>query len=283
MLIIGELINTSRKKIREAVEARDAAYIQQIAQEQEAAGANYLDVNCGNMVGQELEIMKWLVETIQQVTEMPLCIDSPDPAVLKVGLSLLKPGYQPMINSLSAEQKRYNAVIPLVKEYKAKIVALCIEDAGMPKTAEDRLRIATDLIQSLEQDGVRQCDIYLDPLIKPLSTNDRYGVEVLDAIRLLKAKFPEVHFTCGLSNISYGLPNRGILNRLFVVQTMTVGMDGYILNPTDKAMMGMVYASQALLGQDRFCAKYLKAHRKGLYEATPSLASPKTDIPVAAH
>ncbi|HEY3426085.1 MAG TPA: methyltetrahydrofolate cobalamin methyltransferase, partial [Negativicutes bacterium] len=86
-----------------------------------------------------------------------------------------------------------------------------------------------------------------------------------DAIRLIKNKFPAVHLTCGLSNISYGLPNRGVLNRLFVVQTMTAGMDGYILNPTDKAMMGGVYASMALLGQDRFCGKYLKAHRKGLY------------------
>lgn len=265
MLIIGELINTSRKAIREAVEARNAEYIQQVAKEQEAAGANYLDVNCGNMVGQELEIMEWLVNMVQQVTDMPLCIDSPDDVALRVGLSLLKPGYKPMINSISAEEKRYNAIIPLVKEFKAKVVALCIEDAGMPATANDRLRIATQLIDSMERDGVVQDDIYLDPLIKPLSTNDKHGMEVLDAIRMIREKYPSVHFTCGLSNISYGLPNRGVLNRLFVVQTMTAGMDGYILNPTDKAMMGLVYASQALLGKDKYCAKYLKAHRKGLY------------------
>lgn len=265
MLIIGELINTSRKVIREAVEARNVEYIQQVAKDQEAGGASYLDVNCGNMVGHELEIMKWLVETIQQVTDMPLCIDSPDEAVLRVGLSLLKPGYVPMINSLSAEEKRYNAVIPLVKEFKAKIVALCIDDGGMPATAEDRLRIASGLINKMEKEGIVQDDIYLDPLIKPLSTNDNHGKEVLNAIRLIKQEFPAVHFTCGLSNISYGLPNRAVLNRLFVVQTMTMGMDGYILNPTDKAMMGLVYASQALLGSDKYCNKYLKAHRKGLY------------------
>lgn len=265
MLLIGELINTSRKAIREAVEARNSEYIQRVAKEQEEAGAHYLDINCGNMVGQEIEIMKWLVETVQQVTAMPLCIDSPDAAALKTGLSLLKPGYKPMINSISAETKRYEAIIPLIKEFQAKIVALCIEDAGMPATAEDRLRIAVDLVQALDKEGVAQDDIYLDPLIKPLSTNENHGKEVLDAIRLIKEKFPAVHFTCGLSNISYGLPNRPVLNRLFVVQTMTAGMDGYILNPTDKAMMGMVYASQALLGQDKYCSKYLKAHRKGLY------------------
>jgi len=265
MLIIGELINTSRKVIREAVEARNGEYIQQVAKDQEAGGASYLDVNCGNMVGQEHEIMKWLVETIQQVTEMPLCIDSPDEAVLRLGLRLLKPGYTPMINSLSAEEKRYNAVMPLVKEFKAKIVALCIDDAGMPATAEDRLRIASTLINKMEKEGVVQDNIYLDPLIKPLSTNENHGKEVLNAIRLIKQEFPAVHFTCGLSNISYGLPNRAVLNRLFVVQTMTMGMDGYILNPTDKAMMGLVYASQALLGRDKYCSKYLKAHRKGIY------------------
>ncbi|EGO62994.1 methyltetrahydrofolate cobalamin methyltransferase [Acetonema longum] len=265
MLLIGELINTSRKAIREAVEARNSGYIQQVAKEQEEAGAHYLDINCGNMVGQEIEIMKWLVETVQQVTDMPLCIDSPDAGALRTGLSLLKPGYKPMINSISAESKRYEAIVPLIKEFQAKIVALCIEDAGMPATAEDRLRIAVDLVQALEKQGVVQDDIYLDPLIKPLSTNENHGKEVLDAIRLIKEKFPAVHFTCGLSNISYGLPNRPVLNRLFVVQTMTAGMDGYILNPGDKAMMGIVYASQALLGQDKYCSKYLKAHRKGLY------------------
>lgn len=266
MLIIGELINTSRKLIREAVEARNAEYIQEVARQQADAGANYLDVNCGNMVGEEIEIMKWLVETVQQAVDTPLCIDSPDENALRTGLSLLKQGYKPMINSISAEEKRFNAVVPLVKEYKAKVVALCIEDAGMPATAEDRLRIATDLVVALEKEGVVQDDIYLDPLIKPLSTNDKHGREVLDAIRLIAKKYPAVHFTCGLSNISYGLPNRAVLNRLFVVQTMTAGMDGYILNPTDKAMMGLVHASQALLGQDKYCAKYLKAHRKGLYE-----------------
>ncbi len=267
MLMIGELINTSRKAIREAVEARNAQYIQEVAKAQEAAGANYLDVNCGTMVGQEIDIMQWLVNTIQAVTDLPLCIDSPDEEALKAGLILAKADKgKRMINSTTAEEKRYKAVIPLVKEFNAKIVALCIEDAGMPETAEDRLRIASLLVESMEKEGIQQDDIYLDPLIKPLSTNDKYGKSVLDAIYAIKKKYPAVHLTCGLSNISYGLPNRAVLNRLFVVQTMTMGMDGYILNPTDKAMMGVVYASQALLGNDRFCGKYLKAHRKGLYE-----------------
>ena len=264
MLVIGELINTSRKAIREAVEKRDGKAIQEVARQQVEAGAHYLDVNCGTMIGEEIECMQWLVNTIQEVTDSPLCIDSPDEAALLAGLRLVKTA-KPMINSITAEEKRFQAVLPLIKEFNAKIVALCIEDAGMPETAEDRLRIAAQLVRSLEREGVVQDDIYLDPLIKPLSTNDCYGKSVLDAIDLIKKEFPAVHLTCGLSNISYGMPNRPVINRLFMVQTMTAGMDSYILNPNDKAMMGFLYASTALLGNDRYCTKYLKAHRKGLY------------------
>jgi 5-methyltetrahydrofolate--homocysteine methyltransferase len=170
-----------------------------------------------------------------------------------------------MINSISAETKRFNSVLPLIKKYHAKIVALCVEDAGMPVTAEDRLRIAKDLVTRLQQEGVAHNDIYLDPLIKPISTGDKYGWEVLQSIRLIKEVFPEVHFICGLSNVSYSLPNRALINRLFMVQTMAYGMDGYILDPTNKEMMGALYVSRALVGQDRYCAGYLREHRKGLY------------------
>lgn len=264
MLIVGELINTSRKSIREAVEKRDADLIREVASLQENAGAGHLDINCGTMVNEEIECMKWLVNTVQEVSSLPLCIDSPDAEALRAGLSLVR-SPSPMINSISAEEKRFKSVLPLVKEFRAKVVALCIEDSGMPVTAGDRLRIARRLVTSLENEGIARDDIYLDPLVKPLSTGDKYGWEVLQSIRLIKEEFPEVHFMCGLSNVSFGLPNRALLNRLFMVQTMAAGMDGYILDPTDKTIMGFVYASMALLGQDRYCARYIKAHRKGMY------------------
>lgn len=265
MLVVGELINTSRKLIREAVEKRDASYIQEVAKLQEEGGADYLDINCGTMVTEEIAVMEWLVKTVQEVTDLPLCIDSPSAEALEAGLNLVKSPTK-FINSISAEETRFNTVLPLVKKYKAKIIALCIEDAGMPVTAEDRLRIATDLVTRLEAEGVCQSDIYIDPLVKPISTGDTYGWEVLQSLKLIKDAFPDVHFMCGLSNVSYGLPNRALFNRLFVVQTMAYGMDGYILNPTDKAMMGCLYASTALLGKDRHCMKFLKQYRKGLFD-----------------
>ena len=171
-----------------------------------------------------------------------------------------------MINSISAESERFAAVLPLVTEYKAKVIALCMDDTGMPETTEDRMRVARKLIPDLVAAGVPADNIYLDPLVKPIGTNGLAGMEVLDAVRQIHAEFNEVHFVCGLSNVSFGLPNRKILNQAFMIQTMAAGMDGYILDPLDKAMMGFYYSSRALLGLDEFCVAYLKAHRNGLYE-----------------
>ena len=264
MLIVGELINTSRKAIDAAVENKDADYIKSIALAQVEAGANYIDVNCGTMVYNEVETMEWLVKVVQEAVQLPLCIDSPDPKAIEAGLALCKNG-QPMINSITDEQHRFNDILPLVLKYKAKIVALCMDDKGMPETGEDRTRVAGSLYTKLTEAGVPKEDIYFDPLVQPISSNDHAGIDVLDTIKLIKQQFPGAHMICGLSNVSYGLPNRKVLNRLFVVQTMAMGMDGYILNPTDKEMMGAIFASQALVGQDSYCMEYLGAHRKGLY------------------
>lgn len=265
MLIVGELINTSRKAIKQAVEKRDAAYIQQIAREQVEAGADYVDVNCGTQVYDEVEVMEWLVNTIQEAVEAPLCIDSPSAKAIDAGLKLCKYG-QPMVNSITGEKERFAEILPLILKHKAKIVALCMDDSGMPTTAEDRIKVADSLYAGLTEAGVPADDIYFDPLVKPVSVSAKAGLEVLEAVRLITEKYPKAHKICGLSNISFGLPNRKILNRYFVVQTMVNGMDGYIFDPVDKAMMGAVYASQALLGQDDFCVEYLTAHRKELYE-----------------
>lgn len=265
MLIVGELINTSRKAISQAVEKRDAAYIQKIAREQAEAGADYVDVNCGTQVYNEVEVMEWLVNTIQEAVEAPLCIDSPSAKAIDAGLGLCKYG-QPMVNSITGEKGRFAEILPLVLKHKAKIVALCMDDSGMPTTAEDRIKVADALYAGLTEAGVPAGDIYFDPLVKPVSVSANAGREVLETVRLITEKYPKAHKICGLSNISFGLPNRKILNRYFVVQTMVNGMDAYIFDPVDKAMMGAVYASQALLGQDDFCVEYLTAHRNELYE-----------------
>ena len=265
MLIVGELINTSRKVIRENVERRNSEYICGIAKRQVEAGANYLDISCSDMSDNEPEVMKWLIENIQSVADAPLCIDTPNHVAMEIGLSLARNG-QPLANSITGEEERYQMMLPLVIRYGAKVVALCIDDKGIPDTAEDRLRVARQLFKKLTKAGVATDDIYLDPLVKPLSTSDRAGLEVLDSIKLIKQELPEVHLISAASNISFCLPNRKMLNRLFLVQTLTLGMDAFILDPLDKKLMGYLYASQALLGQDPFCKNYLAAHRKGFYK-----------------
>lgn len=269
MLIVGELINTSRKAIKEAVEKQDKAYIQQIAKEQAEAGADYIDVNCGTQFGQEIETMEWLVDSILEVIEdKPLCIDSPDAKALDAGLARFtkaRPDMQVMINSINYEKERYDEVLPLVGKYDAKIVALLMDDTGMPVTAEDRLGVADKLYEGLTGAGVPEENIYFDPLVKPISVSDKAGLEVLQTVKLLTEKYPKCHKMCGLSNVSYGLPNRKVLNSFFVAQTMVHGMDGYIINPCDPLMMGTVAAGMALLGEDQFCMGYLTAHRNGLY------------------
>lgn len=265
MLIVGELINSSRKVISNAIDERNEQYIKEIAIEQVAAGADYLDVNCGTTVFREKETMEWLVNIIQEAVQVPLCIDSPNPETLEVGLALCKYG-QPMINSITGEKERFRAIIPLVTQYKTKIIALCMDDNGIPETVGERLDVLKNLYINLHENGVSDQDMHFDPLVKPISSVEAAGKEVLDTIKAIKIQYPDVHFMCGLSNVSYGLPNRKVLNRIFMAQTMTLGMDGYILNPTDKGMMAMMTASQALLGQDSYCMNYLAAHRAGLFE-----------------
>lgn len=264
MLIIGELINASRKAVGAHIEAQDAAAIQALARDQFEAGANYIDVNAGIFVGKEPAYLKWLVETVQAAVDAPCCIDSPDPAAIEAGLSVHKG--TPMINSISLEKERYSKLMPLLAGTDLKVVALCMSDAGMPETVDDRMAIADKLVNGLLQNNVKMENIYVDPLVQPLSINASFGVEFLDTIEKITSTFAGIHTTCGLSNISYGLPNRKFLNQMFMVMAISKGLDGAIVNPLDKHMMANIIAAEALAGKDNYCMNYLKAHRAGRFE-----------------
>lgn len=261
MLIVGELINSSRKPIAQAIAARDKAYLQEIAVKQVEAGAHVIDVNCGTSIGEEAAVMEWLVDIVQEVVDVPLCIDSPSPRALEAGLARHKG--KAMVNSITAEKQRWEEVLPLVQKYKASVIALCMDDSGMPESVEDRLRVAEKLVPNLVAAGVPEEDIYLDPLIKPLSVSSFYGREAIESTRALREKYPRVHLICGLSNISYGLPERRLLNRAFMVMCLTAGMDAFILDPLDKPLMSLLVAAKALCGQDEYCLEYITAARSG--------------------
>ena len=265
MLIVGELINSSRKMIGPSIEKKDTAEIQRVALEQSKAGADYIDVNAGTFVGQESEYLVWLVETVQMVVEAPCCLDSPDPKAIEAALKAHKGDDLPMINSISLEKDRYGALLPVVAGTNLNVVALCMSDEGMPETADQRLEIADKLINGLVQNNVRLENIYVDPLVQPVSTRDDFGKEFLQAIEGIKRRFPGVHTMCGLSNISYGLPARKFMNQIFVVMAIAKGLDGAIVNPLDQGMMANIIAAQALTGLDPYCTSYLKAYRAGLF------------------
>jgi len=264
MIIIGELINASRKAIGTAIEAQDAAAIQKVAQDQHAAGANFIDVNAGIFVDREPEYLTWLVKTVQEVVEGPCAIDSPNPKAIEAALTAHRG--TPMINSISLEKERYQNLMPIIAGTDMKVIALCMSDEGMPETAEDRLKIADKLVNGLLQNNVKIENIFVDPLVQPISVNNHFGMEFLDAVEQIMQKFEGIHTACGLSNISYGLPVRPFLNQMFMVMAITKGLNGAIVNPLDKKMMANITVAETLSGKDNYCMNYLQAYRAGKFE-----------------
>jgi cobalamin-dependent methionine synthase I len=264
MIIIGELINASRKTIKAAIEAQDAEAIQKVATDQAEAGADYIDVNAGIFVGKEPEYLKWLVETVQEVTDKPCAIDSPDPVAIGAALAAHKG--TPMINSISLEKDRYDKLMPIIAGTDMKVIALCMSDAGMPQTVDDRMRIAEALVNGLVKNDIPVENIFVDPLVQPLSVDKTFGVEFINTIEKIVTTYPGIHTACGLSNISYGLPARKFMNQTFMTMAIAKGLDGAIINPLDKRMMANIIAAEALAGRDNFCMNYLKAFRSGIFD-----------------
>lgn len=266
MIVIGELINASRKAVKAAIESQDNGAIEKLAREQADAGADYIDVNAGIFVDQEARYLTWLVSVAQAAANKPCAIDSPNPQAVAAALEVHRDtgdGSAAMINSISLEKERYDNLMPIIKGTDLKVIALCMSDEGMPQTVDDRLRIADKLINGLLRNDVPIENIFVDPLVQPLSVNTAFGLEFLNAVEGIAKAFPGVHTACGLSNISYGLPTRKLLNQAFMVMAITKGLDGAIVNPLDRGMMANIAAVEALVNRDSFCGNYLKAYRAG--------------------
>jgi len=235
-----------------------------VAKEEFDAGADYIDVNAGIFVEKESEYLSWLVKKVQEFVDAPCALDSPDPEAIQAALAVHKG--TPMINSISLEKERYEKLIPVIAGTDFKVVALCMSDEGMPETTEQRISIADKLINKLVNKGIPLENIYIDPLVQPISTNTGFGIEFLEAIEKITTTFKRVHTICGLSNISYGLPARQIINRVFTIMAMTKGSDSIIVNPLDREMMANIVAAETLQAKDDFCMNYLKSYRSGLFE-----------------
>ncbi|MDR2442740.1 MAG: dihydropteroate synthase [Deltaproteobacteria bacterium] len=264
MIIIGEKINGTRKKVAEAIAARNEDFIKDLAFSQFKAGALYLDVNAGTLPAQEPADLVWLIElTHQAAPEAIICLDSANPDALATGLEKVKSFNPPkiMINSLSGESKRVEGVLPLAAKYSTELIVLALDDQGIPETVEGRLNIIRRLIGLCRDNGLEDEKLFIDPLVMTISTNIKAGLVTLDTIKAIKSEFPKVHQTCGHSNISFGMPLRSIINQSFMALTIYAGLDSAISDPENRDLKAATMATEALLGMDRHCLKFNKAFR----------------------
>ncbi len=259
MLIIGERINGTRKRIGEAIRARDEKHIVKEATRQVEAGAGCLDVNAGTVGDREVEDMRWLVKTVRAAVDVPLCVDSPNPAALRAGLELA--GDDPMVNSITGEKQRMEEIVPIVKEFGTRVVCLLMNDSGLLSGVDERTTLAAVLASALEKEDIGNERLYFDPCVKPVSTEPDQGASGLAVVSWISSELPEAHTTCGLSNVSFGLPNRSILNAAYLAMMTNAGLDSVIVDPLNETVMDSLRSARALLGQDEMCMEYITAAR----------------------
>ena len=257
MLIIGEKINGSRPEVANAIAARDAKTIQALAVRQAEAGSDWLDINAGTPPDQEPDDLVWLVKTVQTAVDSPLCLDSVNPEALAAALKAVH--QTPMINSISGESGRLSQILPLVAKYNCPVVALLLDNKGIPKTAVARLDVARKIIQSTRAASIPDDRVFLDPLTLTLASESSGGKVILDTMLAVQKEFPHAKLCVGLSNISFGLPNRSHINRVFLTLALYAGLDAAILDPLDRELRINLLATLAFLGQDKFCVKYIRS------------------------
>lgn len=266
MLVIGESINASNKSVAEAITSRDREFIENLARAQAAAGADFIDVNAGVGHGTpavEISAMEWLVEVVQAATEQPLAIDSDDSRVIEAALRQYR-GEKAIVNSVSADPARLASIGSIAAEHRAWVVALAMGAEGIPESMEQRLAACEEIMTQLARLGISADHILFDPLVLPISVDTGQGLVTLHALEQIESRYPEAKTVMGLSNISYGLPKRKLINRGFLLMAAYAGLDAVILDPLDTKIMSLVKVADMLVGNDPACRGYLRAHRKGL-------------------
>lgn len=274
MIIIGEKINGSIPSVAEAIANRDAEFIKQRALAQANSGASYIDCCASVPEAEEVETLKWMIDLVQEVTDTPICVDSPSARSCVAAIPFCKrPG---LINSVSLEGDKIDTIFPVIADTDWECVALLCDNDGIPDSVERRMKIFFGIMEKAKQYGIAPSRLHIDPLVVTLGTDQTALTVFADCCRRIKYEYPEIHITSGLSNISFGLPVRKNINQAFMVLAMNAGMDSAIVDPTNKNMIGMIYATNALLERDEYCLQYIdKFGNKASEEAAqPAPASP---------
>lgn len=274
MIIIGEKLNGSIPSVAKAIAERDADLIRERARMQAEAGATFLDVCASVEEAVEVETLKWMIDLVQEVTDTPICVDSPSARSCVAAIPFCKrPG---LINSVSLEGDKIDTIFPVIADTDWECVALLCDNDGIPDSVERRMKIFFGIMEKAKQYGIAPSRLHIDPLVVTLGTDQTALTVFADCCRRIKYEYPEIHITSGLSNISFGLPVRKNINQAFMVLAMNAGMDSAIVDPTNKNMIGMIYATNALLERDEYCLQYIdKFGNKASEEAAqPAPASP---------
>ena len=262
MIIIGEKINGSIPSTAKAIQEKDEEFIRNLAIRQTETGADYIDIAAGTSPDLERETMKWLINIVQDTVDTPLCIDSSDCNVLLDMIPLVKkPG---MLNSVSEEHGKCEILLPKVADSEWKIVALTCDNKGISTDPKVKFDIAVTIVEKAKKLGISEDRLFIDPLVTTISTSGESLLSFNETLKTIKNRYPEIHIISGLSNISFGMPYRKIINQQFFALAMSAGMDSAIMDPTSDDLRATLYAVEALLGRDRNCRKYLNAYRKGL-------------------
>ena len=267
MIIIAEKLNGSIPSCGRAIAERDIEYIKDLAKRQADAGSDFIDC-CASVKEGELETLKWMIDAIQSVTDCPISVDSPDVRVIIEAMAFCdRPG---LFNSVSDEGDKIDIAFPILAKptsCKWEIMALLCDDTGIPKTAEKRIEIFERIINKAKEYGIEESRIHIDPLIEMLCTTDdgEGAFKVLDVMKHIKSANPKVHISGGISNISYNLPARKLVNQAFAVLAVSAGMTSAVLDPLSQDLRGMIYAAEIMMGLDDLCVEYTTAYRKGIF------------------
>lgn len=255
MIIIGEKLNGSIPSVAKAIAERDADLIRERAKMQAEAGADFLDVCASVEEEVEVETLKWMIDIVQEVTDTRICVDSPSAKTCAEGIKLCKrPG---LVNSVSLEGNKIDTIFPVIADTDWECVALLCDNDGIPDSVEKRMKVFHGIMEKAKEYNIAPSRLHIDPLVVTLSTDQTALTVFAQCCRQIKAEYPDIHITSGLSNISYGLPVRKNINQAFMVLAMNAGMDSAIVDPTNKNMIGMIYAANALLEKDEYCLNYI--------------------------
>ncbi len=263
LLYIGESLNASIPKIKEAVTNHDEEAVKSLAKRQEECGAHMLDVNAAVAGQNEVEDLVWMVELVQSVTKLPLVLDSSSPEALQAALKVYK-GSTSIISSITGEWAAgHEDLLSLAIENDCGLVAMCMDKEGISNNADKRFKVAESLYEKTTKAGLKPENLYIDPLVMTISADTTAGATFLNLMQMMDKNLPEARKFCGASNVSYGMPLRKLINHTFIPMIVALGMDAFLVNVRDQGMMAIFKACAALIGQDEWSMEYISAFREG--------------------